>query len=436
VQDRSSARDVVTSPADHPLRRELNDEVHARPPEALRTPLRVSYLAMVSPWSAREAECAHLEDLAHRCGVEPPPRGSSHFSAEFGTFRLKFERHSEFTRYVFMVPGAGETWFAAPALAHAPADWVAAIPGTVLVATHAVLATGDAGGDFERLAAAYFAGNTLLGAHIAGGMGTAVTDLRIRADGYSRLLVFDRGMTPRQAGRMLQRLFEIDSYRMLALLALPIARTHAPEVTRAERELAEITQALPGATEAMEPTLLERLMKLEAQTQSRKADDHFRFSAAAAYYDLVRRRIAELREERIQGLQTFEEFTERRLAPAMSTCATVASRQDALLQRIAQATQLLSTRVDITRERQNQALLESMNQRSELQLRLQSTVEGLSVAAVTYYVVGLVNYAAKALYPAGSKAAWITALSIPLVVLLVALGVRRVRRAVRLRSSA
>ncbi len=418
----------------HALRFELNDEVHARPPEALRTPLRLSYLAMFSPWSGREDEWAHLDELARRCGVPAPPRRASHFSAEFGAFRLKWERHSEFTRYVFMTPGAGDPWFAAPALACVPADWVASIPGTVLVATHAVLSPPGASLDYESIAAQYFDGNVLLGAQIAGGLATAVTDLRIRADGFSRLLVFDRGMPPRQAGRMLQRLFEIDSYRMLALLALPIARAQAPEITRAERELAEITQALPGATEAMEPELLDRLMRLEAETQSRKADHHFRFSAAAAYYDLVRRRIAELREERIQGLQTFEEFTERRLAPAMSTCANVASRQDSLLQRIAQATQLLSTRVDITRERQNQALLESMNKRSALQLRLQSTVEGLSVAAVTYYVVGLVHYAAKAFEGRGVNPALVTAISIPIVAGLVALAVRRVRRMVALRT--
>ncbi len=84
----------------------------------------------------------------------------------------------------------------------------------------------------------------------------------------------------------------------------------------------------------------------------------------------------------------------------MNTCRAAAARQESLSQRVARATQLLSTRVDVTREKQNQAVLESMNRRAAAQLRLQQTVEGLSVAAITYYIVGLVGYAAK-----GAKAA-------------------------------
>jgi uncharacterized membrane-anchored protein len=420
-------------PPDHPLRFELNDEVHARPPESLQTPLRLSYLGMFAPWSDRELEWQRLCELAERFGVTPPPRGVSHFSANYGPFRLKWERHSEFARYVFIVPGVPDDYFATPALEVAPRDWVANLPGKVIVAAHAALVRApDEALDYDALATQYFDGNALVGGKIGAGLATALTDFRIRTDGFSRLLVFDRGLTPRQAGRMVQRLFEIDSYRMLALLALPIARAHAPDVTRWERELAEITNALPNADEQSEPVLLDRLTRLEAQTESRKAENHFRFSAAEAYYDLVKRRIAELREDRIQGLPTFEEFTERRLAPAMSTCTSLAKRQDSLSQRVSQATQLLSTRVDITRERQNQRLLESMDQRSALQLRLQSTVEGLSVAAVTYYVVGLVNYAAKAFEPPVS-AALVTAISIPIVALMVALAVRRIRRLVKAR---
>ncbi len=155
------------------------------------------------------------------------------------------------------------------------------------------------------------------------------------------------------------------------------------------------------ADAADEPALLDRLTRLEAEIENRQSETRFRFSASDAYYELVRQRIDELREQRIQGLQTFREFTERRLAPAMNTCRSAAARQESLSQRVARATRLLSTRVDLTRERQNQALLESMDRRASLQLRLQSTVEGLSVAAVTYYVVALIGHAAEALHEAG-----------------------------------
>jgi uncharacterized membrane-anchored protein len=284
--------------------------------------------------------------------------------------------------------------------------------------------------DVEAISARDFAGNVAIGASIAGGAATALTDFRIHGDGFGRLLVRDRGMTPRQAGRMVQRLLEIDTYRVMALLAFPMARQLAPFLTRSERELAQITTGLVSANEKDEAALLERLTRLAAEIESRESESHYRFSAAAAYHDLVRQRITELREERITGLQTFREFTERRLAPAMNTCRAVAARLESLSQRMARATQLLSTRVDLTRERQNQAVLESMNRRAKLQLRLQQTVEGLSVAAVTYYVVGLVGYAAKSAKSLGLRIDPDIAIgvSIPVVALAAALTIRRIRR--------
>jgi uncharacterized membrane-anchored protein len=419
-------------PPDHPLRLALNEEMHARPPEALAAPLRLTFLALVSDPSMRAREWEHVCALARRYGVATPPAGAAHFSADLGAFRLKWERHSEFTRYKFIVAGAVGAPFDEPALQSVPADWLAELPGQVMVATHAaLLPASELAPDFEALSTRYFAGNVLVGAGIAGGAGTAFTDVRLH-DGHGRLLVLNRDMSQRQAGRMMQRLLEIDTYRLMALLALPVAQSLSPWLNQAERELAEVTNALAAASEADEPELLDRLTRLEAQIEGRESENHFRFAAAAAYHELVQRRIDELREVRIQGLQNFEEFTERRLAPAMATCRSVAARLESLSQRVARATQLLSTRVDVSRERQNQQVLVSMNRRAEAQLRLQQTVEGLSVAAITYYVVGLVGYAAKGLHAAGLPVSVeaATALSIPLVALVVALGVRRARRIV------
>jgi uncharacterized membrane-anchored protein len=422
----------VKIPADHPLRLELNDEVHARPSEALDAPLRLTFLALLSDASLREREFAHLAALVRRFGAPEPAPGATHYSADLGPLRIKVERHSEFTRYKFIVAGPAGEPFGQTALEAVPADWLEAIPGQVMVAAHAALLyAGPDAPDYEAIGARYFAGNVLVGAGIAGGAAVALTDCRVHG-GFGRLLVLDRSMTRRQAGRMIQRLLEIDTYRLMALLALPVARALAPSLTRAEQELAQITDTLVGSSEADEPALLDRLTRLEAEIESSESRHHYRFAAAAAYYELVQRRIQELRETRIQGLQTFQEFTERRLAPAMNTCLATSARLESLSQRVARATQLLSTRVDISRERQNQRVLESMNRRAEAQLRLQQTVEGLSVAAITYYIVGLVGYAAKGLSGAGLAVNPDLAmgLSIPLVVLMVALGVRRVRKVV------
>ncbi|MEQ1800662.1 MAG: DUF3422 domain-containing protein [Gammaproteobacteria bacterium] len=416
-------------PEQHPQRALINDEVHARPSSPLPTPARVSYLALVSGWSERDTEWQHVCALATRFYKAPPPPGANHYSADLGPFRLVWERHTEFARYTFLVPGPGPGT-ASTALAEVPPDWVKSLPGQTLVAAHVTLITRELAS--ESLAKEMFGANVLIGCAIAGGAATAWTDFRIQPDGFSRLLVQDLGMTPNQAGRNLQRLLEIETYRMMALLALPVARDLTPQLTRYERELAEITANLAEGAVADEPVLLDRLTRLEAEIENREAENHYRFNAAAAYYDLVQTRIVELREGRIEGLQTFREFTERRLAPAMNTCRAVAARQESLSQRVSRATQLLSTRVDLTRERQNQAVLASLDNRARQQLRLQATVEALSIAAVSYYIVGLIGYLAKGARVLGmlDSPALVQGLSVPVVLLVTAFLVRKIRRMV------
>ncbi|TCZ65982.1 DUF3422 family protein [Roseicella aquatilis] len=423
-------------PASHPQRLELNDEVHARPPEAMAPPLRVSYLALLLDPAEHEASWEAVVALARRSAVAPPLPGANHFSADLGAFRVKWERHTEFHRVMFIAASAGEDPFAEPAMAEVPADWVQALPGRLIVAAHlGLLRGGEAPPDLDAISERLFAGHVLVGSAMAGGQAQAFTDFRLHAGGFSRILVLDNGMSPRQAGRYVQRLLEIDTYRMLALLALPMARVLIPFLASSEQELARATNALVRAGEADEPGLLERLTALAAEVERREAESLYRFSAADAYYELVQRRIAELRELRVEGMQTLQEFTERRLAPAMNTCRAVAARQDALSRRVARATALLSTRVDLTRERQNQEVLASMNRRAQQQLRLQETVEGLSIAAVTYYVVGLVGYVAKGIKAGGARLDpdLVTGVAIPVVAVAVALGMRQVRRLFRRR---
>ena len=417
----------------HPQRLLLNDEVHARPPEALEAPLALSFLALASAVGDQERQSAEIAALAAHFGASPPAPGANHYSADLGSFRVKWERHTEFSRYTFIAKGLQGDGFDRPAIDLVPAAWRASLSGEVIVAAHvAFLAATGQEPDFEALSARHFDGNVLVGGAVGGGAALAVTDFRVHEDGFSRFLVEDRSLTPRQAGRMIQRLLEIDTYRMMALLALPVARDLGGALTASERELAGIATALSGLGVADEAALLDRLTTLEAEIERRHTETLFRFGASTAYYALVQRRIAELREMRLPGLQTIEEFLERRLTPAMQTCQAVAARQASLSQRVAHASQLLSTRVEIARQGQAQVLLQSMDRRARLQLRLQETVEGLSVAAVTYYVVSLVGHLAEGLEATGLhlQPKLIEALAIPVVALLAFLGVRRIRRSV------
>jgi uncharacterized membrane-anchored protein len=235
----------------------------------------------------------------------------------------------------------------------------------------------------------------LVGSTVADGFGEVFTDFALHADGFSRTVLLAGGMTPRRLGRLVQQLLEIDGYRMMALLGLPVAREAFAALGKAESELAALAGAIRAARREDEPQLLNRLTTLAGEVESQYAASHSRFSASAAYFQLVDRRIADLGESRLAGLQTLGEFVQRRLSPARSTCEWAARRQDALSQRVSRISNLLRTRVEIEQQESSQDLLAAMNRRQELQMKLQATVEGLSIAAITYYIAGLVSYLAK-----------------------------------------
>ena len=416
-------------PPDHTDRIALAHEVHARPPEPLETPSRATYVAVLIDPAERAQEAAHLAELCGLFGVAAPAAGATHFSANLGQLRLKWERHGEFSGYTFFTAGHSPTPFSEPPTLRLPPGWLAALPGRTLVAAHAKLIEAGGADADPQFGARHFGGHIVVGSKVGGGAGTAYTDFRIHADGFSRFVLVNRSLTPRQSGRMLQRLFEIEAYRMMALLALPIARHQGPTLTAIEGALASLTKNI-AAEGSDDEVLLHALTRLAADVESGLASSQFRFGACRAYFELVTTRIGELRERRLAGIQTIEEFMARRFTPAVQTCATVSQRLHDLSERVAQASALLSTRVDIARERQNGALLASMDRRAKLQLRLQQTVEGLSVAAIVYYVGGLVSYLAKALKAGGVKVEpdLIVGVAIPLVAVAVLLAVRRAHR--------
>ncbi|WP_342667948.1 DUF3422 domain-containing protein [Azospirillum halopraeferens] len=417
---------------EHTLRVTLTNEVHARPPEALSAPVRASTLAMLSGETAGELERRYLARLCEWAGAPPPSRGATHHSGDFGSFRLKWERHTEFSTYTVFRPGAVGDPFAEPALDALPDDWLAGLPGELMVGVHIAVLDRDTAEPSPGQLAALFGSDNYVGARISGGAGAAWTDFRIHGDGFSRVLLHDRSLTVRQTGRVVQRLLEIETYRVMALLALPVAREVLPRIGTIETELAALTARTP-ALKGLEDErdVLDRLTRLSAQTEQIAAETSYRFGAARAYYDIVERRIAELREARIEGTPPIAEFMDRRLAPAIRTCEAVQLRLESLSQRLARASNLLRTRVEIAVEGQNAELLKSMDRRADLQLRLQETVEGLSVVAISYYLIGIVGYAAKALKGAGWKVDpdLLVGLMIPVVLGFVWIGVRRIRKA-------
>lgn len=424
---------TMTTLTTHPLRKVLNDEAHARPPIAIPSPARLSTLSLL--FDADDSpQRAAIAALLQRLGLPLPDPHCAHHTAVAGDLTIRWALHTEFVRYTFILAGDCVDPFERTALDRLPKDWLASLPGQLMVAMHAALLPAAQEAPAGDISQRWFGGHDLIGAEIGEGNGVAYTDLLLHpdthlAEGFSRYVVIDRAMGASQSGRMLQRLFEMETYRMLALLALPEAKRQAPEIGRLGTQLRSVTQRMAEQSET-DARLLDELSDLSAQGEQLIAESQYRFAAARAYYKLVERRITELRESRLSGLQPFREFMERRLAPAMETCETAAQRQERLMARLQRSTALLRTRVEVVHEAQNRGLLASMNKRAALQLRLQETVEGLSVGVLTYYAVSLLSYlfkAGKAIgVPLNTELA--TGLSVPLIALGVWWGMRRVKR--------
>ncbi|HEX4943289.1 MAG TPA: DUF3422 domain-containing protein [Usitatibacteraceae bacterium] len=411
------------------LRSALNDEVHSRPPVRLAGAQHIVYLAVRHDPAERAAHRQALATIAQSAGAAVAPQVDHAVVTLAEGLRFKWEGHAEFSSYTFFAEGAGER---VPAAVLESAGWpeiAATLPGEVLVAVSIDLVPFQ--GDSPPTNAFHTQSDTIVGGAVAEGRGWGYTDFRIREDGFTRFLLLNREMGLGQAGRMVQRLLEIETYRMMALLAFPVARKAAPDLGAMETELAAIVGRIAGATPQDEARLLDDLTRLAARVEHLLSATRFRFEAADAYDALVSRRLAELREVRIPGLSTIEEFLHRRLAPAMATCRSASRRIGNLASRVTRASALLRTRVDIAREQQNQKVLEAMNRRGRVQLRLQQTVEGLSVVVITYYGVSLVGVLAKAAKAAGVD--WnpevVMGIAVPFVAALVFGGVRRVRKA-------
>ena len=372
---------------DHPLRSALIEEVHARPFAALEPPVQASHLALVSGEHGAAADFAHLVRLCQRFGLSSPTEGSRHFACDFGTFRLKWERHGEFCTYTFFCHNTSEQPFSNPAILTVPRDWLEALPGERLVAVHVAVEPRNGPPRSAVDLATIFRSATVSGSRVFGGAALTWTDFAVHEDGFGRILVRDISLDHFEAGRLVQRLLEIETYRMMALIALPLVQEHGPQISLIEEETAKIARSLSKIA-GLEDTrpLLTRLSRLSADVEGITARLSYRFDATRAYFALVRRRVERLREERLERLQTIEEFMERRLAPAMQTCETAARRLKSSSRRLARASDLLRTQVDVALQEQNRDLLLSMDRRARLQSRLQRILEVISIVALTYYL--------------------------------------------------
>ena len=435
-------------PESHPNRIRLNDELHARPPVALWPNEHILYLALTHTEGKRLQEEVIIRDLCDSLGGDACPLLQGN-NIEFDVavnpaicespdnalrFRVKYERHSEFSSWWFFQQTATNDPYCKPTF-HCNLDqWIPRLPGQLLVAMNIRVCQAVRIPSVHEVAP-YFNGHTVIGSQIAHETGAAFTDFRIDQDGKTKLLFMNRDMGSRQAGRQLQGLVEIETYRMMALLALPEAQAAFPVLAAQEQAIIEVSRELAeaqvdaGSAQIKDLALQQQISEISSAIEALSSSTQYRLSASDAYFQLVQRRIEDLRETNLSGMQGFGEFMERRLLPAMKTCSTFSHRIRETSHRVSRIGQLLQTRVEIAREAQNSQLLASMEKRSKHQLHLQQAVEGLSIVAISYYGIGLAGYVFKAMKTLGmlNDVELATGIATPVILLMVGLLTRKIR---------
>ncbi|MEL7466985.1 MAG: DUF3422 domain-containing protein [Pseudomonadota bacterium] len=387
---------------DHPQRVALTNELHARPFQQATAPGRFLHYAFKQQKNAAErdhsADRAHLLQLLDHFGASHPPPEARQHAVDLGRFRLKWESHTEFVSYTLIEDGPTDTLFSGDLAKQLSTNWLRSAPGKTVAAIQCELIDDREEGEAQRplpeAVLRHFDQQSVAAALLLDGQAIALGDFRIHAQGYTRFAILQRGRTgPRRLGRVTQRMLEVETYRIMAMLALPIARNVARRLNEVERELSElIASVIDESRPRNDSENLAQLMSLSAEIEAMAASSAFRFDAAEAYERIVDERISTMREKPIHGRQQFAEFMARRFDPAMRTVSAAKSRLSALSNRAARTGELLRTRVNVTLEQQNKSLLESMDRRAGFQFRLQETVEGLSAVAISYYAISLFGY--------------------------------------------
>jgi len=413
----------MTTDASH-LRQSLSDELHARAFYDFNGAGRfIRFVYLVG--NDDSAVLSYVNDYFLSESLPPMPEEAKFHRIETAGFALRVERHTEFLTISFVekdlqvATGISPDAFDQSSLLHMPFDWARNAPAPLF---HAIWV--EVGGKppaalkpaamLKMLQSRAVASNNLSDSAAQVHFAFDIDD-----DGYSRVVLFNKSIEAVRMGRVVQRIVELETYRLLALLGLLSGLTN---------DLAKEIKKPDGQVQG----LLSVLSSQAADVEDIYSRTSYRLSATKAYLGVLTGRLEQMQLTRLSGFQGVRGFLDRRMTPAMDSCNAFSERLASLSQRINRAGALLRTQTELVIQRQNRDLLQSMDERAKHQLRLQQTVERLSIAAVTYYGVGLVGYIAVSL-PIdkwGLSLIDIKALAVPVIALAVWAAIRRVKDAV------
>lgn len=403
---------------EHPLREELHNELHARPSLYFDGDTDVWHVAIVGEKCVPSfpANVQEIEDVAST-------QEGKHGIARFSGGRLKWEVHSEFLTLTFVRKAEATGDVLLPTAFQALCN---GIKGKVIASIRVLVREEKNGRDFERPSSDHVA------SIVGGGDAEIHSNFRLDEAGTVEFLLFNRNLNAYRTGRMVRRLLEIETYRMMALLAMPVARDTVEQLGAFDDRLNLLVAHMQSAAK-VDKALLSEMTRLSSEVLSVSANARKRFGATKAYAEIVASRLQELRETHVEQRQRIGTFIDRRFRPAIRSVQATERRLDELAERVSLAGDLLRTTVQVQLEDQNASLLTSMDERTRVQVHIQQAVEGFSIIAISYYTVGLFKVCLESLVGLGFDAhlaKLLTLVAIPLVFSAVWSAVRHVRKTV------
>ena len=391
----------------------FKDELHARPYIKLGNNLRTFHFAYLIKENDENQSWYYLDKFLRKINFQKLPKeASKYWVAEGKDLIIRYECHTEFISLTLIYPNKIDSiknhkpkLFEENFLNVLPIEFLKNFPGHHFLSTWIEMVPSNfyfKPIDIEE----FFYHDNFAGSNVAeDGANVFMSFKSDRTDflesGFRRVFIQNKNLRTRRTGRLLQRIVELETYQVLSLLGLPQVRQETLNLSNLEKQITKITKSVSKTakknlnkksivhTDYQKD--LNELSYVVAKIEEIDSSMNYRLSATAAYYKLVEQRIQDLREERMESFQTNYEFLSRRLQPAIRTSEAFSRRLESLATRAQRADNLVRTQIEMGVQIQNKNLLESMELRARAQLRLQETVESLSIVAITYYIVGLLS---------------------------------------------
>ena len=391
----------------------FKDELHARPYIKLSNNLRTFHFAYLLKENDEKKSWVYLDKFLGKINFQKLPKQvSKYWVAEGKDLIIRYECHTEFISLTLIYPNKIEDdnknktkLFDENFLRLLPIDFLKNFPGEHFLSSWIEMLPSKSNFkpiDIEK----FFYHDNFAGSNVAEDGANVFMSFKsdrtnFIGSGFRRVFIQNKNLRTRRTGRLLQRIVELETYQVLSLLGLPQVRTETKNLSNLEKQITEITKSVSKTAKSnldkkaiRYPDYQKDLNELSyvvAKIEEIDSSTNYRLSATSAYYKLVEQRIKDLREIRLESFQTNNEFLSRRLQPAIRTSEAFSRRLESLATRAQRADNLVRTQIEMGVQIQNKDLLKSMELRARAQLRLQETVESLSIVAITYYIVGLLS---------------------------------------------